>query len=371
MKPKTMCDGILVSLAQHQTSKGPLRRFDGTDSSALAPVSLRSRFGLEDDQYLFGDCGAFSYINEEEPTITVDQAVAMYDLYGFNFGASVDHIPFARIQRDGVSHELSDEERKKRVEITSNNAELFLRATRDRKAQFHPVGTIQGLSPEGYAEGVRHYSDMGYRHLAIGGLIPLSDAEIERVVIAVSEEVHKLARRPWIHLFGVFRPRLQRRFRELRIDSFDSATYFRKAWLRSDQNYLSTDGTWYAAIRVPMTQDARTRKKLEVGGLDIDTLERMERDVLRLLASYEEEQASIDSVLDAICDYDQHLARSNDYSSKRSQYRRTLEQRPWTSCDCRFCATLGIHMLVFRGANRNKRRGAHNTLMLYGSVNQS
>ena len=371
MKPKTMCDGILVSLAQHQTSKGPLRRFDGTDSNALAPVSLRSRFGLADDQYLFGDCGAFSYINEDAPTITVDQAVAMYDLYGFDFGASVDHIPFVRIRRDRVSHELSDEERKQRVEITSKNAELFLQATKDRKAQFHPVGTIQALSPEGYAQGVRQYSDMGYRHLAIGGLIPLSDAEIERVVIAVSEAAHELARRPWIHLFGVFRPRLQRRFRELTIDSFDSATYFRKAWLRSDQNYLSTDGTWYAAIRVPMTQDGRTRKKLEQGGLDIAKLEHMERNALRLLVKYQEEQVPINDVLDAICDYDQHLTRSTDYSSKRTQYRRTLEQRPWTSCDCKFCTTLGIHMLVFRGANRNKRRGAHNTLMLYRSVSQS
>ena len=33
--------------------------------------------------------------------------------------------------------------------------------------------------------------------------------------------------------------------------------------------------------------------------------------------------------------------------------------------------SLGIHMLIFRGANRNKRRGAHNTLMLYGNVSKA
>ncbi|HEY5869186.1 MAG TPA: hypothetical protein VI542_27080 [Candidatus Tectomicrobia bacterium] len=35
MKPKRMCDGVLVSLAQHVTSKGPLRRIMGTEASSL------------------------------------------------------------------------------------------------------------------------------------------------------------------------------------------------------------------------------------------------------------------------------------------------------------------------------------------------
>ena len=57
----------------------------------------------------------------------------------------------------------------------------------------------------------------------------------------VAEDLHE---RPWIHLFGIYRPRLQELFRHLKVDSFDSASYFRKAWLRSDQNYLASNGQW-------------------------------------------------------------------------------------------------------------------------------
>jgi hypothetical protein len=107
MKPKRMSDGVLVSLAQHVTSKGPLRRIMGSEANSLAPINLRNQFGLGGDQSLFGDCGAFSYVNEDSPTISVEQAVALYQLHGFDFGASVDHIPVRTIINDGVKHDLA------------------------------------------------------------------------------------------------------------------------------------------------------------------------------------------------------------------------------------------------------------------------
>ena len=368
MKSNRMCDGILVSLAQQGSSKGPLRKLKGTEAAALSPLPLREHFGLSTDQYLFGDCGAFSYVNEEQPTIPVEQAAALYELYGFDFGASVDHIPVRVINKKGKKTTLSHEKRIERVEITRSNARRFIEATKKRKAAFNPVGTIQGLSPEQYAECVQEYYTLGYRHLAIGGLVPLKDGEIERIVRAVIASAKKLKDRPWIHLFGVFRPKLQDIFRELKIDSFDSATYFRKAWLRSDQNYLGTDGEWYAALRVPMTSDGRTRKRLEAVDADIDELEKEEREVLRLLCLYDDDQAEINDVLDAVLSYDQRLLRKSETKSMRKKYRRTLEKRPWRACECPFCREIGIHTLIFRGANRNRRRGSHNTLMLYGSI---
>ena len=182
------------------------------------------------------------------------------------------------------------------------------------------------------------------------------------------QAAEELPERPWIHLFGIYRPKLQALFRELKVDSFDSASYFRKAWLRSDQNYLATDGQWYAALRVPMTSDGRTRNRLTEMDVDIDELKVQESKVLRLLSQYDSDQVSMSEVLEAILEYDSHLARSSETESMRAKYKRTLSNRPWRSCHCSFCKSLGIHMLIFRGANRNKRRGAHNTLMLYGDV---
>jgi hypothetical protein len=64
------------------------------------------------------------------------------------------------------------------------------------------------------------------------------------------------------------------------------------------------------------------------------------------------------------------LARTSDVRSLRSTYERMLKDRPCRSCDCLFCERAGVNALVFRGINRNKRRGAHNTLMLYGKLKE-
>lgn len=370
MQPEQMCDGVLVSLAQRGTSKGPLRRLEGTEAGSLSPLPLRQQFGLSPDQYLFGDCGAFSYVNEDDPTISVEQAVALYEVYGFDFGASVDHIPVRKINKNGKKTFLSDNERQERVKTTRENAAVFIEATKERKAQFNPVGTIQALNPEEYAQYVQEYYDLGYRHLAIGGLVPLSDEAIKLIARAVVAAASELKERPWIHLFGVFRPKLQKVFRELKIDSFDSATYFRKAWLRSDQNYLSTNGKWYAALRVPMTRDGRTRQRLIAADADIAQLEREEREVLSLLCRYDRDEVRTSEVLDAVLSYDCHLERSSEIQSMKERYKETLEDRPWRECGCPFCKEIGIHILIFRGANRNKRRGAHNTLMLYKRIQE-
>lgn len=368
MKPKRMCDGVLVSLAQHVTSKGPLRRIMGTEAASLAPKNLRHQFGLDADQSLFGDCGAFSYVNEEMPAISVEQAVALYDLHGFDFGASVDHIPVPEIIRNGEKKALTHADRAGRVRVTIENAEKFMTVTNQRQAGFIPVGTIQGLKPEEYAKTARLYHELGYRHLALGGLVPLPDSLIEQIVTQVMQVVSDLQPRPWVHLFGIFRPKLQARFRELKVDSFDSASYFRKAWLRSDQNYLAPSGKWYAALRVPMTSDGRTRKRLEQSGINIAQLEAQEAQVMKLLCQYDLDMVGLKEVLDAVIEYDECLTRSDDGPALRSAYEKTLKDRPWRNCDCPFCKQAGIHVLIFRGANRNKRRGAHNTLMLYSSL---
>lgn len=368
MKPKRMCDGVLVSLAQHMTSKGPLRRIVGTETSSLAPKNMRKLFGLSQNQWLFGDCGAFSYVNESQPSISVEQAVALYELYGFDFGASVDHIPVRYVIKGNSKVELSDASRRARIKLTKENAFYFFELVRKRQANFMPVGTIQAEDAEDYARTVQLYHEIGYRHIALGGLVPRSDSSIENIVSRVMSVVSTLTPRPWVHLFGVFRPKLQALFRQLNIDSFDSATYFRKAWLRSNQNYLATNGKWYAALRVPMTTDPRTLNRLETSQIDIADLQRQETDVLTILSKFDRDRATIKETLDAVIAYDHNLTRSSDIRSMKEIYKRTLKDRPWRFCDCPFCSEAGIHVLIFRGSNRNKRRGAHNTLMLYRSL---
>lgn len=366
MQPRRICDGVLVSLAQQLNSKGILRKCAPDDPAALAPKSVRQVFGVAADQWVFGDCGAFSYVGEDEPAITTQQAVSLYQLYGFDFGASVDHIPVPKIVTPDGEKVLSITEQRRRVEITKSNAASFIRLHKRKKCSFIPVGIIQGLSAEDYARQLPEYLEMGYRHLAIGGLVPRSDNEIVEIVRALYKALSKGWVKPWIHLLGVFRPRIQGELRKLGVNSFDSATYFRKAWLRSGQNYLGVDRQWYAAIRVPMTADGRTRKKLEESGLPVEEIAELERRALEALHGYGEGRVGLTEALEAVTRYDRLLCRSDKREAGlEAAYRRTLEARPWEQCDCPVCREIGIDVVIFRGYNRNKRRGAHNTMILY------
>src|SRR5262249_589546 len=155
----------------------------------------------------FGDCGAFTYVSEPVPTITSEQALSLYHIYGFDFGASVDHIPMPAIAVDGKKRALSEVERRHRVNLTKASAATFLSLHRQRKCTFVPVGIIQGLTPADYAAQVHEYDEMGYLHLAIGGLVPKADAEIVETVQAIGKATQALGHDLWIHLFGVFRPK--------------------------------------------------------------------------------------------------------------------------------------------------------------------
>jgi hypothetical protein len=370
LHPRRLADGILVSLGQRvSTKKGMLRRVLSSLPSALRPREPRSHFGLRADQWSFGDCGAFSYVAERRPPITPAEAAALYDLHGFDLGASVDHIPLSEVVIDGVKRPLDTRERRRRVNLTRAHAAAFIDQVRRRGNPFIPVGVVQGVDLGDFSMQVREYVEMGYEHLAIGGLVPLSDRVLLAVVTEVMKAMSSLRERPWLHLLGVYRPKLQLQFRRLGIDSFDSATYFRKAWLRSNQNYIGVDGRWYAAVRVPMTTDQRTQARLRAARVSLSAAQRLEANALRALAALDAGRASARRAALAVVAYDSKLRRSSeDIGPMLKAYMRTLLARPWRKCGCAVCRKLGIHVLIYRGINRGKRRGAHNTLQLFRAI---
>lgn len=369
MQPQRLCDGVLVSLAQHLGSKGMLKRVGLVTTDALAPRSVREHFKLQADQWAFGDCGAFSYVTEEQPTISIEQAVSLYDLYEFDLGASVDHIPAPEIVTPKGKIQLTAAEQQARIRLTRDNAARFITLHHERAARFLPVGVVQGVTPRDYAGQIGDYLDMGYQYLALGGLVPRCDTDVKAIVEAVHAALQKFRTPPWVHLLGIFRPTLQPYFRQLGLGSFDSATYFRKAWLRSDQNYLGIDGRWYAAIRVPPLSDPRTRKRLQASGVAETGLQHLEKAALSTLRAYDRGELSVDKALHAVLEYDRLLSRTEAYDATlATAYRTTLEARPWRACPCAMCQALGIEIAIFRGINRNKRRGAHNTLQLFEKV---
>jgi len=90
-------DGMLISKAtvgDHRI-KGKY-----TESQAMrfyrvgAREFLRLTESKHDAMPIFGDCGAFSYAQDETPPYTPDEIVEFYNSCGFTHGCSVDHIIF-------------------------------------------------------------------------------------------------------------------------------------------------------------------------------------------------------------------------------------------------------------------------------------
>jgi hypothetical protein len=91
---------------------------------------------------------------------------------------------------------------------------------------------------------------------------------------------------------------------------------------------------------------------------------RLEHDCLERLAAYDQGAETLHRVLRALRDYTAFCGLQT--RSPRAQadlwerYHETLEARPWHRCRCAICRQAGVQVVLFRGTERNKRRGFHN-----------
>jgi len=81
-------------------------------------------------------------------------------------------------------------------------------------------------------------------------------------------------------------------------------------------------------------------------------------------------QTESESSFEAIWTVIDAYTASNGDESHREGYQELLRTRPWERCDCPVCTDLGIDVAIFRGNNRNRRRGFHNTRRFYDQMEQ-
>ena len=106
--------------------------------------------------------------------------------------------------------------------------------------------------------------------------------------------------------------------------------------------------------------------------LRVQSLEALALDAVR---SYARGERSLNATMEAVGAYDQEQARLSDGRGTRAarlqNYRRTLADRPWAKCGCRVCKEVGVEVVIFRGNNRNRRRGFHNVQEFYRTLRSS
>lgn len=349
-------DGILVSKAIVDGSVNGAGKYSESQRQRIYRLGVRRFFRLPDGMATIGDCGAFNYVNEYEPPYTVDEVIDFYDGCGFDAGVSVDHVILGYDRH--ATDETVNPAWQARQTITLRLAEKFIEAIERRGSPVEPVASAQGWSPASYAESVRVLQELGFRRIGLGGMVPLRTPDILACLEAIGE-----IRSPEVdlHLLGISRVESMERFAEYGVTSFDSTSPFKQAFMDDRDNYHTASGT-YVAIRVPQVDGNVPLKRAILGGQvsQRDAI-RTERECLQRLRCFGAGEVAVKDVVSVLAEYETII---NVNKSRLAEYGRTLEDAPWQQCRCGLCENHGVEMVIFRGTERNKRRGFHNLSVL-------
>jgi len=348
MYPEPNYDGILVSKVVAEKSKKKKERINA--------LGVHRFLRVPSDFPVMGDCGAFGYIQQENPPYPTDVILDYYTRLGFDYGVSVDHLIVTS----------TSAQKQHRYDLTLHNAEEFLKEHRKRGLRWEPIGAVQGWDAKSYTDAARRVVAMGYRYIALGGLVRSSTPDI----LTILDDVHRVVPDSvQVHLFGLARLNAITNFANLGVDSVDSASYLRQAWMRVGQSYVTEHGA-YAALRIPEAGKSFRAKQMtghaELSETRIQSLEQSAIGSVRALAL---DECSVETCLDHLLEYDRFV--TSDRVNMADLYRRTLTERPWERCPCDICRRWGVEVIIFRGNNRNRRRGFHNTYVFYNLLQKA
>ena len=350
-------DGVLVSKAIVDGSVNGSGKYSESQRQRIYRLGVRRFFRLPDNMATMGDCGAFNYVGEVEPPYTVDEVIDFYEGCGFDAGVSVDHVILG-YNRGRDSPDMVDPAWRARQDITLRLAADFMAALDRRGSRIEPVASAQGWSPASYAHSVEVLQKLGYKRIGLGGMVPLRTPDILNSLEAINEirfpEVE-------LHLLGVSRVDSMEEFASFGVTSFDSTSPFKQAFMDDQDNFHTPNGT-FVAIRVPQVDgNVILKRAILAGHVSQRDAIKTERECLRRLRQFDQGNSKVDDVISALAEYETII---NVKKSRLADYRRTLQAAPWKLCSCELCRQHGIEIAIFRGTERNKRRGFHNLSVL-------
>lgn len=370
-------DGLLVSMSAVRPAVGVSNskvRYSTAEQQRFLREGARKFLRLDEskfrDSMVMGDCGAFAYVEHPTPAYSPLEVVDFYTDAGFTHGCSPDHIIFS-CDSSNPTAESQSEDTIYRYNITQENAREFLRLTIEAGRPFEPLGAVQGWSPKSMAAAAKSLEDMGYRYLAIGGLVPLKVEQIHEVLkelrAAIKPETN-------IHLLGFAKAERIHEFTNYGITSFDSTSPLIRAFKDAKANYYLENSTdkldYYTAIRIPQAiENPRLMQGIKRGVLSAEELQLKEAIALKSLREYDKGAISYELAVDALADYlrltlSGSITSATELEKEVSKNIRlitpTLIDKPWQKCQCSICKSVGVETIIFRASNRNKRRGFHN-----------
>jgi len=343
MFPEPNYDGLLISKVVAEKSKKKKERIN--------QMGVHRFLRVPRNMPIMGDCGAFGYIDEDVPPYSIDEILDYYTRLDFDYGVSIDHLIV----------KATEEQKKFRYDLTIHNAEIFLKEHKKRGLTWEPIGAVQGWDPDSYAKAAEQYVKMGYKYIALGGLVRTNTTKILELLQKVHEVVPSDVK---LHLFGIARLNGLLDFARFGVTSVDSTSYLRRAWLGAGQNYLTHDGEMFSAIRIPEAgKSFRAKRIVQEGRATLETIQKLEHNCLAAMKAFDKGELNVEQTLEILGEYDALI--TEDRKGTIPLLRKTLEASPWKHCPCAICKEYGVQVIIFRGNNRNRRRGFHNTHAFY------
>jgi hypothetical protein len=359
-------DGVLVSKLQ----------IDSNDRKAreVAAHGVKAYLRLPPEFPVLGDCGAFGYINLDKPPVTTPEILQYYQATGVDFAVSIDHLIVKSVRvldREGKAtketRELSRAEKEERIAITTQNAIDFWNEWDQNPSYrdaFRPIAGVQGETPEDYAQCLTDIlAGASYDYVAVGSIVRRPTKEIVKILKAIYPLVEKYALE--VHVFGVFRLDAIPEFYRWGVRSFDSASRLRKSWLSNHENYYFHRRS-YTGLRVPQPEaSTKTRRLVEQDPeAYLQLFQTLQEKCLGKIREFDAtpQDVPVEEVIETLTEYTRYFAPDLKLIH---WYRETLEERPWQQCTCPICREIGPEVIIFRGNNRNRRRGFHNVWVEY------
>lgn len=180
----------------------------------LTSLGTQTNLSIPSNYKVFYDCGAYSYKNEDVPPIDAKNAYEKY----FQIAKTEDLVT-------SPDHMLIKNcNIKKRMEFNKKESEIFINLVSDK---FIPIATIHGTDVKKQLQYGKYLTNLGYKHLAIGGLA--IRAKNKNYVTSTVETIRNKFPDVYIHVFGISAPYYVEKWKELKINSFDGSSYFMKA----------------------------------------------------------------------------------------------------------------------------------------------
>lgn len=151
-------DGLLISKAIVDGLPGSSGKYTAAQRNRLYRQGAQVFFRLNQPSHnlgIMGDCGAFTYVREDEPVYTIDEVIDFYEGCSLDYGLAMDHVIFGYDASLDQNPAAIPAEWIRRQDLTLSLAQEFLERCGQRRTSFLPYGIAHGWSPGSYRHADR------------------------------------------------------------------------------------------------------------------------------------------------------------------------------------------------------------------------